>query len=183
MGPTATFPSSSRAAPTRGASQRGAQTGCPGVPPPPATTVTRNTASAPANVSSSSCSPCPAPPESSTILTPPHLTVLYTNGGNSDGAPCVFPFVFDGTSYNACTTDGRSDGYRWCATTSNFDQDKKYGFCPNRGAKGQGAEGVGPPLRCTEWAPEGSWGCPMAWPVWLGSGASPSDAATLQTRQ
>ncbi|KAM5304525.1 matrix metalloproteinase-9 [Glossophaga mutica] len=57
---------------------------------------------------------------------------LYTEHGNSDGKPCVFPFTFEGRSYSACTTDGRSDGYRWCATTANYDQDKLYGFCPTR---------------------------------------------------
>lgn len=60
-------------------------------------------------------------------------TVLYTFDGNSDGKACVFPFVFLGETYEGCTTEGRSDGYRWCSTTDNFDQDKKYGFCPNRG--------------------------------------------------
>ncbi|XP_029412783.1 matrix metalloproteinase-9 isoform X2 [Nannospalax galili] len=58
---------------------------------------------------------------------------LYTEHGNGDGKPCVFPFTFDGRSYSACTTEGRSDGYRWCATTPNYDQDKLYGFCPTRG--------------------------------------------------
>ncbi|KAL1787125.1 matrix metalloproteinase-9 isoform X1 [Sigmodon hispidus] len=57
---------------------------------------------------------------------------LYTEHGNGDGKPCVFPFVFEGRSYSACTTEGRSDGYRWCATTANYDQDKLYGFCPTR---------------------------------------------------
>ncbi|XP_023795561.1 matrix metalloproteinase-9 [Cyanistes caeruleus] len=71
--------------------------------------------------------------------------LLYTSGGNSDGAPCVFPFVFDGTSYDTCTTDGRSDGYRWCATTSSFDQDKKYGFCPNRDTAVIGGNSQGDP--------------------------------------
>ncbi|XP_068006496.1 matrix metalloproteinase-9 [Melanerpes formicivorus] len=71
--------------------------------------------------------------------------LLYTTGGNSDGSPCVFPFVFDGTSYDACTTDGRSDGYRWCATTANFDQDKKYGFCPNRDTAVVGGNSQGDP--------------------------------------
>ncbi|XP_069845982.1 matrix metalloproteinase-9 [Dipodomys merriami] len=57
---------------------------------------------------------------------------LYTQHGNADGKPCVFPFIFEGRSYSACTTAGRSDGYRWCATTANYDQDKLYGFCPTR---------------------------------------------------
>ncbi|XP_020023644.1 matrix metalloproteinase-9 isoform X1 [Castor canadensis] len=57
---------------------------------------------------------------------------LYTEHGNADGKPCVFPFIFEGRSYSACTTQGRSDGYRWCATTANYDQDKLYGFCPTR---------------------------------------------------
>lgn len=58
---------------------------------------------------------------------------LYTQDGNGEGKPCVFPFTFEGSSYSACTTDGRLDGYRWCATTANYDKDKLYGFCPTRG--------------------------------------------------
>ena len=45
----------------------------------------------------------------------------------------MFPFIFLGETYNGCTTEGRNDGYRWCATTNDFDMDKKYGFCPSRG--------------------------------------------------
>ncbi|XP_069740757.1 matrix metalloproteinase-9-like [Narcine bancroftii] len=57
--------------------------------------------------------------------------LLHTFGGNSDRSSCVFPFIFDGKSYDQCTTDGRKDGLRWCSTTSNFDEDQKYGFCPS----------------------------------------------------
>ncbi|XP_036388935.1 matrix metalloproteinase-9 [Megalops cyprinoides] len=71
--------------------------------------------------------------------------LLYTTGGNSDGAPCVFPFVFLGDTYSGCTTEGRTDGYRWCATTSNYDDDKKYGFCPNRDTTTIGGNSDGEP--------------------------------------
>lgn len=66
----------------------------------------------------------------SKILT---LTVLYTFGGNANGEKCVFPFTYLGKEYDSCTSEGRTDGYRWCATTASYDQDQKYGFCPTRG--------------------------------------------------
>ncbi|XP_006002447.1 matrix metalloproteinase-9 [Latimeria chalumnae] len=71
--------------------------------------------------------------------------LLYTYSGNSNGKKCVFPFIFDGKSYDKCTTDGRSDGYRWCATTNSFDKDKKYGFCPNRDTAVIGGNSQGEP--------------------------------------
>uniref|UniRef100_A0A671YV60 Matrix metalloproteinase-9 n=1 Tax=Sparus aurata TaxID=8175 RepID=A0A671YV60_SPAAU len=73
--------------------------------------------------------------------------LLYTFGGNADGAECVFPFVFLGKEYDSCTTEGRSDGYRWCATTSNFDTDKKFGFCPSRDTTTIGGNSDGDPCR------------------------------------
>ncbi|GAB0184743.1 macrophage mannose receptor 1 [Grus japonensis] len=54
----------------------------------------------------------------------------YTVKGNANGAPCVFPFKFDDKWYADCTDAGRSDGWFWCGTTSNYDVDKMYGFCP-----------------------------------------------------
>lgn len=63
----------------------------------------------------------------------PH-TAMSTVGGNSEGSPCVFPFTFLGDTYEACTASGRSDGKMWCASTKSYDDDRKWGFCPDQGA-------------------------------------------------
>lgn len=58
-------------------------------------------------------------------------TVVKVKFGNADGEFCKFPFLFMGTEYNSCTSQGRDDGFLWCSTTYNFDDDGKYGFCPH----------------------------------------------------
>lgn len=58
-------------------------------------------------------------------------TVVKVKFGNADGEFCKFPFLFMGTEYNSCTSQGRDDGFLWCSTSYNFDEDGKYGFCPH----------------------------------------------------
>ncbi|XP_053472980.1 72 kDa type IV collagenase [Ictalurus furcatus] len=74
----------------------------------------------------------------------PH-ELLLTLGGNGEGAPCKLPFTFLGEKYDSCTTSGRDDGYRWCATTENYDQDKTYGFCPETAMSTIGGNAEGAP--------------------------------------
>uniref|UniRef100_A0A8C6L0H5 Insulin-like growth factor 2 receptor n=6 Tax=Nothobranchius TaxID=28779 RepID=A0A8C6L0H5_NOTFU len=70
--------------------------------------------------------------------------VLMQYGGGDPCPPvtekqevCVFPFKFRNNEYNECTADGRTDGKKWCATTSSFDKDHRWGFCSKVSAKRQ----------------------------------------------
>ncbi|XP_035535041.1 cation-independent mannose-6-phosphate receptor isoform X1 [Morone saxatilis] len=53
------------------------------------------------------------------------------------GEVCVFPFILMKASYTECTIDARTDGRKWCATTDNYDTDRKWGFCSEASGKRQ----------------------------------------------
>nr|QPB70590.1 insulin-like growth factor 2 receptor [Pampus argenteus] len=55
----------------------------------------------------------------------------------NEDEPCVFPFTSMKKLYTECTTDQRTDGKKWCATTANYDADRKWGFCNAASAKRQ----------------------------------------------
>ncbi|XP_075778589.1 macrophage mannose receptor 1-like isoform X1 [Pelodiscus sinensis] len=58
---------------------------------------------------------------------------MFTLLGNAFGAPCVFPFKFNTKWYAECTKDKNVDnqqGFLWCATSTDFDDDSLYGYCP-----------------------------------------------------
>ncbi|XP_047436578.1 lymphocyte antigen 75 [Mugil cephalus] len=55
--------------------------------------------------------------------------VVHTIDGNSAGAPCDFPFKYNGSWHHGCLTDTDLPQRSWCSTTSDYDQDKKNGYC------------------------------------------------------
>ncbi|KFU84338.1 Macrophage mannose receptor 1, partial [Chaetura pelagica] len=55
---------------------------------------------------------------------------IYTLRGNAFGAPCVFPFKYNGKWYAECIPRSVNPGSLWCATSSDFDKDQLFGNCP-----------------------------------------------------
>lgn len=48
------------------------------------------------------------------------------------GKCCALPFVFHGVAVSRCLTDPKNNR-PWCATTPNFDKEKRWGYCQPSG--------------------------------------------------
>uniref|UniRef100_A0A8C7D525 Lymphocyte antigen 75 n=1 Tax=Oncorhynchus kisutch TaxID=8019 RepID=A0A8C7D525_ONCKI len=57
------------------------------------------------------------------------MRIVHTTNGTSTGEPCEFPFHYNGSWYHECLPDDQSSELYWCSTTSDFDADKKMGYC------------------------------------------------------
>ncbi|KAL4699646.1 hypothetical protein H8957_000590 [Semnopithecus entellus] len=60
------------------------------------------------------------------------VILSYVNGDRcppetDEGIPCVFPFTFNGKSYEECIIESRAK--LWCSTTADYDRDHEWGFC------------------------------------------------------
>jgi len=55
----------------------------------------------------------------------------FTVLGNSNGAMCVFPFIYLNQVQYECITLN-SGGVLWCATTNNYDRDQLWGNCQGK---------------------------------------------------
>ncbi|XP_074523381.1 lymphocyte antigen 75 [Halichoeres trimaculatus] len=72
--------------------------------------------------------------------------VVHTTNGNSAGAPCDFPFKYNGSWFHGCLQDEDLPHLSWCATTPNYGRDRKKGHCliPEEGCQtlfsGQGGD-------------------------------------------
>ncbi|XP_037705175.1 secretory phospholipase A2 receptor isoform X1 [Choloepus didactylus] len=67
---------------------------------------------------------------------------LYTIKGNAHGMPCMFPFQYNHRWHHECTREGREDDLLWCATTSRYERDEKWGFCPDPNSAEVGCDAV-----------------------------------------
>nr|XP_051703928.1 secretory phospholipase A2 receptor isoform X1 [Oryctolagus cuniculus] len=67
---------------------------------------------------------------------------LYTRKGNAHGTPCMFPFQYNHQWHHECTREGRQDDSLWCATTSRYERDEKWGFCPDPTSAEVGCDAV-----------------------------------------
>merc|ERR1712226_1142598 len=70
-----------------------------------------------------------------------------TVSGPSAGKPCVFPFTWQGKTFNSCTKEGDDQGKLWCSTMvdqagNHVTGQGQYGFCSQACNQSQGLRRV-----------------------------------------
>ena len=58
-----------------------------------------------------------------------HLPLARTRRGNAGKSSCFFPFVYNGVTYNECTTADYDSNKPWCATSPDYRRDKQWAEC------------------------------------------------------
>ena len=66
-----------------------------------------------------------------TTVAPSTPCETFTTGGNSNGANCIFPFVYRNVSQYECITT-ENNGTLWCGTTGNYDTNRLWGNCAGK---------------------------------------------------
>ncbi|KAL7845335.1 hypothetical protein AOLI_G00235270 [Acnodon oligacanthus] len=72
----------------------------------------------------------PSTTRNCSVILEKNNSALYNNvtaNGNSKGAPCVFPFFYNGSYYDDCVSFDRPN--LWCSTTANYTRDGQWGEC------------------------------------------------------
>jgi hypothetical protein len=54
---------------------------------------------------------------------------VQTTDNTGQQASCVFPFKVNGTLYYDCVTRLKNRQNPWCATTFDYDLEKRWGYC------------------------------------------------------
>ncbi|XP_077307888.1 72 kDa type IV collagenase-like isoform X2 [Lithobates pipiens] len=72
-------------------------------------------------------------------------TMISAVGGTANGQPCVFPFKYKWKWYLDCIGEDSSEGRLWCATTADYDEDKKWGYCTYNFIRAIGGNANGQP--------------------------------------
>ena len=69
-----------------------------------------------------------------TVLTKPIACYILVSACRKtySGKCCALPFVFHGAVVNRCLVDPHTRR-SWCATTPNFDKEKRWGYCQPAG--------------------------------------------------
>ncbi len=67
---------------------------------------------------------------------------------NNEKIPCVFPFIYEGKSFNGCTNFNNPDSLPWCPTQVDengfYTEEKNWGECSAKCK--QDTHGIGKPI-------------------------------------